>query len=116
MENAVRLLVQDAIVELAAAALGASMLHEHVIIEMLAAATNKQTVDKALRAWAVEYGVNVVPYQSAAQKYGMRGDIGVAGLLDAQRGNIKGIEILALDQIVRDDGVVRGGKFGHRVG
>src|SRR5262249_30642837 len=68
MENTARLPVQNAVVELAAVAMRAGMLHEHVVIHVLSSVGHEQAVDQALRALSSQYGMNVVADQSPAQK------------------------------------------------
>ena len=74
---------------------------------MLAARADEEAVDEALRAFAGQDRMHVVAHQASAQQNGVRGDIGAARLLDAQRGDVEGGEVFALDEVMRDDGVLR---------
>ena len=46
--------------------------------------------------------MNVVAHERAAQQHRVRGDIRAAALLDAQRGNVEGLRVFALDHVMRD--------------
>ena len=89
MENAVRAAVQNAVVELAAAAVRAGVLDQHVVIEVLLSAADEQAVDQAFAAFAGENRMNVVAHDRAAQQHGVRRDVRASSLLDAQRGDIE---------------------------
>ena len=115
VKDAVRAAVENAVVELAAAAVRAGVLDQHVVVEMLAAVADEQAVDQALAAFAGQHRMHVVAHQRAAEQHGVRGDIGAAALLDAQRGDVEGLRVFALDHVVRNDRVVAGDQFGRGV-
>ena len=52
VKHAVRVAVEDAVVELAAAAMRAGVFDEHVVVEVLAAIADEQAIDQALAAFA----------------------------------------------------------------
>ena len=83
---------------------------------MLAAVADEQAVDQALRAFAGEHRMNVVANQAAAQQNGVRGDVGAASLLNAQRGDVEGLGVFALEHVMRDDGALAGDQFGRGIG
>ena len=91
VENAVRVIIQNAVVKLAAAAVRAGVLDEHVIVEMLAAIADEQAVDQALAALAREHRMDVVAHQPAAEQQRMRGNVGASALLNAQSGDVEGV-------------------------
>ena len=73
--------VENAVVKLPAVAVRTMVLHKHVIVQMLPAVSNKQTIDQALAAFACKHRMHVVAHQAATQEQRMRGNIGAAGLL-----------------------------------
>src|SRR5262249_18120411 len=86
VEDAVGALVEDAVIKLAAAAVRAGMLDEHVVVHVLGAAPDEEAVDEALAAFPREHRMNVIANQAAAQKYGVRTHVGASRLLGAQGG------------------------------
>src|SRR5690348_7737543 len=66
VKYAVRVAAENAIVKLAAAAVRLGVLDKHVIIEMLATRSGKQTVDKAIAAFAIQHRMHIVANDSAA--------------------------------------------------
>ena len=52
VKHAMRVVVEDPVIELPAAAVRAGMLYQHVIIEVLLAITDKQPVNQALSTFA----------------------------------------------------------------
>ena len=60
--------------------------------------------------------MHVVAHQAAAEKDGMRIDLRTARLLDAQRGDVEGSEVLAFHEEVGDDRVLAGGELSDSVG
>ncbi len=115
VEYPVGLAVEDAVVELAAAAMSLGMLDEHVIVEVLPPGADKQAVDEALAAFAVENRMNVVAYERSANENGVRCNIRAAALFDAQRRNVVSLHIFALDHVVRDHGIVGRDQLSRRV-
>ena len=83
------------------------VLHQHVVVQMLASRAHKQPVDQALAAFAGQHRMHVVAHQPAAQQNRVRSDIRAARLLHAQRGNVERGKIFALDHEMRNHGVLR---------
>ena len=106
VEDAVGVAVENAVVELPAAAMRAGVLDEHVVIHMLPAAGDEQAVDQALAALAGQHRMHVIADQSAAQQHRMRTHIGAALLLGAQGGDVKGLAVFAFDQVMGHDSVL----------
>src|SRR5579863_2480790 len=115
VENAVGMAVQDSVVELAAAAVRAGMLHVHVIVEMLMAIADKQAIDQALSTFAGQHRVHVVADQSAAEQKRMGCHVRTSILLNAKCGNVERIQALALDHVMRDRGVLARDQFRRSV-
>ncbi len=116
VKNAVRVTIENAVIELAAAAMRTGMLDEHVIVHVLAAVADEQPVDQTLAAFAGQHRMNVVTNKPPAQKHRMRTHIRAAGLLSAQGGDVKGLAVFALEQIVRNHSVFARDQFGYSVG
>ena len=62
VEYSMRLRIQNSVVELAAFAVRAGMLDEHVIVEVLMPAPDKKSIDQALRAVARKHRMHVVAH------------------------------------------------------
>src|SRR5947208_1643788 len=108
VEDAVRMAVKNAVVELTAAAMRASMLDVHVVIEMLAALTDEQAVDQTLSAFSGKYWMHVVSDQAASQQKRVRSDVRASLLLNAQRRNVERLLVLALDHVMGDRRIFSG--------
>src|SRR5919108_2182737 len=80
MENSVRMAVQNAVVEPTAITVWAGMFDQHVVVQMLAAVADEQTIDQALGAFASQDWVYVVAHKTATQQHGMRRDVGASPL------------------------------------
>ena len=68
VEHAVRRVVENAVVKLAAGAMRLRVLDQHVVVEMLASGADEEAVDEALGALARQNGMDVVAHQRAAQQ------------------------------------------------
>ena len=68
VKNTVRVVIEDAVIELAAIAVRAGMLDQHVIVYMLMAAAEEETVDQAFAAFSGEHRMHVVAHQRTAQR------------------------------------------------
>ena len=102
VKDAVRLAIENPVVELPAAAVRAGMLHQHVVVQVLAAIADEETVDQALSPFACQHRVHVVAHQRPAQQQRVRRDVGASPLLDTQRGDVESLLVLALDHVVRN--------------
>src|SRR6185437_15940188 len=60
VEDAVGVLVQNAIVELPAAAMRAGVFDEHVIIKVLPAGADEESIDQAFAALARKDGMDII--------------------------------------------------------
>ena len=69
----------------------AGMFHQHVVVQVLAAIADEQTIDQALSSVSRQYGMHIISYQTAAQQRRMRRNIGAPLLLNAQRGDVERI-------------------------
>src|SRR5438874_10253319 len=69
VKHAMRAVIQDAVIELAAVAVWAGVLHQHVVIEVLLAIADEEAINQALSAFSSQYGMDVVAHQSSAKKY-----------------------------------------------
>src|SRR5258705_2224657 len=116
MEDAARLTVQNAVVELVAGAMCAPVFHLHVIVQMLPAIADEQTVDQTVAAFAGQHRLYVVAYQRTAGQHRMRIDCCAASLLDAERGDVKHFRTLAFDPVVAKDSLLPRDDLGHDVG
>src|SRR4026208_462014 len=67
VENRRRLIVENALVKLAAAAVWLDMIDYCVIIDMLVNCRNVETVEGAISAVAVECNINIVAYERASK-------------------------------------------------
>src|SRR5207302_2504497 len=110
-----RAVIQDAVIELAAVAVRAGVLHQHVVIEVLLAIADEEAVNQALSTLSSQYGVHVVAHQPSAKKHRVGCNAGASSLLDPQRGNIERLPVLTLHHVMRDDGAVACHKFRNRV-
>ena len=72
MKDAVRVIIQNTVVELTAGAVRTSVLDQHVIIEMLPAIADEEAIDQALSAFAGQDWVHVVSHQTSTKKHRMR--------------------------------------------
>src|SRR5690348_14522645 len=68
VKNAVRFVVQNAVIELPAGAMRARVLDVHVVIEMLLAAANKESIDQALATFSCQDRMHIVAHQPSAQQ------------------------------------------------
>jgi len=59
--------------------------------------------------------MHVVAHQPSAQKHRVRCDVRASSLLDTQGGNVKSLPMLALNHVMRDDGVVTSHKLGDGI-
>ncbi len=75
VKNAVGMIVENAVVELTAAAVRAGVLDQHVVIEMLAAVADEQAIDQALSAFTGQHRMHVVAHQSSAEKHRVRRNV-----------------------------------------
>src|SRR5207302_878738 len=110
-----RAVIQDAVIELAAVAVRAGVLHQHVVIEVLLAIADEEAVNQALSTLSSQYGVHVVAHQPSAKKHRVGCNAGASSLLDPQRGDIERLPVLTLHHVMRDDGAVACHKFRNRV-
>src|SRR5258708_29679767 len=90
VKYAVRFVGQNAVVKLAAAAMRAGMLHEHVVVQMLASGSDEEAVDQALATFACKNWMNIVTHNRSTQQDGVRCYVGLAGLLNTKRGKAVG--------------------------
>ncbi len=92
------------------------MLHLHVVVHVLSAVPDEQAVDQAFAALAGQHRVHIVAHQSSAQQHRVRTDTRAASLLDAQRGDVKHLRILAFDSVVVKHRVLARDHLGHDAG
>src|SRR5436305_762370 len=69
VEHAMRAVIQDAVIGLAAVAVRTGVLHQHVVVEVLLTIADEQAINQALSAFSSQYGMDVVAHQSPAKKY-----------------------------------------------
>src|SRR5258708_39039247 len=93
----------------------AGMLHEHVVVQMLASSSDEEAVDQALATFACKNWMNIVTHNRSTQQDGVRCYVGMAGPLKWERGKDVGLRVFAHEQDVRDVGIFGGDQFGHRV-
>ena len=67
VKDAVRAVIENAVVKLAAGAVRAGVLDQHVVVEVLPAVADEQAVDQALAALAGQNRMHVVAHQRSAQ-------------------------------------------------
>ena len=91
LKTACALSIEDAFVDFVAGAVRFGVIEDGVIIDVLRAVDNVQAVEGGVRAFG-QHGVGVVAHQRAAQRNGMRREIGAAAQLRLQRGNVKGLD------------------------
>ena len=109
-EHAVRLILQDAAVELSAVAMRLLMLDAHVVVHVLLTPPNVKPIDQTDRALTVHHRMYVVAHELAAQQNRVRIESAVAPLPAVQRRDVVRRRTLSLDQIVAD---VRSGPGDH---
>ena len=100
VKHAMGVAIQNSVIKLPAAAVRAGMFDVHVIVEMLPSLAHEQTVNQAFAALARQHRVNIVTHQSTTQQKRVRSNVGAALLLNAQGGNVKGINVFAFDHVV----------------
>ena len=83
VENAVRPIIQNPVVKLAAPAMRTEVFDEHVVVQVLATLSDEKAVDQAFAAFARQNRMHVVPHQPSADQQGMRGHVCASALLDA---------------------------------
>ena len=115
MKDAVGVAVENAVIELAAAAMRAGVLDQHVVIHMLAAVADEEAVDETLAAFAGQHGMDIVANEPAAQKHRMRAHIGAARLLSTQSRDVVRLPVFALEQVMGNDRALTSDEFGDRV-
>ena len=71
VKDAVRPIIQDAVVELAAGAMRAGMLNQHVVVEVLVAIADEQAIDQAFGTFAGQNGMHVVANQASTEQNGV---------------------------------------------
>src|SRR5258708_22950553 len=91
----------------------AGMLHEHVVVQMLASGSDEEAVDQALATFACKNWMNIVTHNRSTQQDGVRCYVGMAGLINEESGNDVGLRIFAHNDDMRDLGTVARGPFGH---
>jgi hypothetical protein len=69
VKDAMRMSIQNAVIELAAAAMRTGVLDMHVVVEMLPSISNKEAVDQALAAFSAKDGMHIVANQSTPQEH-----------------------------------------------
>ena len=87
------------------------MLHQHVVVHMLASIGHEQAIDQALASLTRQYRMHIVANQRAAQQQRMGRHVGVTSLLDAQGGEVISRIAFPHDHVVRDAGIVARDEF-----
>ena len=116
MKHTVRLAIQNAVVKLAAIAMRTGMLHQHVVIHVLATVSHKKAIDQAFASLTREHRMYVVAHQRSAQEQRVRSHIRVASLLDAQSRKVVSLIAFTNDHVVRHMSVVSSDQLRGGVG
>src|SRR5258708_30061509 len=93
----------------------AGMLHEHVVVQMLASSSDEEAVDQALATFACKNWMNIVTHNRSTQQDGVRCYVGMAGPLDAESGKVLVPRVFPLHHRLVGDGVVARGPLRARV-
>ncbi len=88
VENGSSPAVENAFVHLVARAVRLGVVEHGVIVDMLRAVHDVEAVERGFRAFG-KHRVGVVAHQGAAQRDGVRGEVGAASKRGLQRGDVK---------------------------
>ena len=86
-----------------------------VVVDVLRAVDDVQAVERGLGAFG-EHGVDVVAHQRAAERNGVRGEVGAAAELRLHGGDVERVGGFLLHLVVIHHGAFAGHDFGDGVG
>ena len=100
VEDAARVTVNDAFVDLMAVAMGHGVVNSRVVVHQLPAIGKINTIESAFPAFPAEDGVGVVADQPPAQADGVRREVAAPGQLHLHRGDVKRRQAFPLHFVV----------------
>src|SRR5262249_7446439 len=116
VEDSVRPVAQDPLVEFMAGAVGLCMVNDGVMVHELASGGEIEAVQHAVSPFAVQNGSNVVADQTPADGDRMGGEAAISCLVGGDGRKVEGILAFSLKFVMIQDGALGGRDFGHRVG
>ena len=97
VENAARIVIEDAMVKFMAFATGLDVIHQRVVVHQLFSARHVKPVQQAIRALAAQRGMDMVAGDARADGDRMRQPVAVRSLRRMKGCNVKRILALVLD-------------------
>ena len=105
VEDRARLIREDALVHLVAAAMRHRVVDGRVVVDQLRAAADVEAIQRAVDAFAVERGDDVVADQAAAERQRVRRESAAASGVQEHAGDVECVRGLFLQLVVIDHGV-----------